>query len=191
MAIKKLVSVLRFAVPLTVLIFVVLVVFGIYTALDSATVGYANAQPEETSEQIVDEEIVAEEENATEIHAETPDETEAVEATPEVSPAANTEVAATSTPQTSHQENFPAAESSSEAATPATPPTASAPEVPASPAPAPTPEPEKPRYKTITEYFTVCNDCGFKVQGSIYPHQDATGHTRYATDVPFTRQVPL
>ena len=44
-------------------------------------------------------------------------------------------------------------------------------------------------YTTVTDFYTVCNDCGFKVQGSIYPHQDATGHGRYSTDVPFPRQV--
>lgn len=44
-------------------------------------------------------------------------------------------------------------------------------------------------YTTVTDYYTVCNDCGYKVQGSIYPHQDATGHGRYKTDVPYPRQV--
>jgi hypothetical protein len=42
---------------------------------------------------------------------------------------------------------------------------------------------------TRTEYFTRCNDCGFLTQGSIYPHQNETGHTRYSTDVPITSQV--
>jgi hypothetical protein len=44
-------------------------------------------------------------------------------------------------------------------------------------------------YTTITEYFTVCHQCPFKIQGSIYPHLDATGHTGYNSDVPFTSQV--
>jgi hypothetical protein len=44
-------------------------------------------------------------------------------------------------------------------------------------------------YTTMTEYFTVCHQCPFKVQGSIYPHLDATGHTGYNSDVPFTSQV--
>ncbi len=44
-------------------------------------------------------------------------------------------------------------------------------------------------YSNSTAYFTVCSDCGFKVQGSIYPHQDATGHGRYSTDVPFASQT--
>jgi hypothetical protein len=44
-------------------------------------------------------------------------------------------------------------------------------------------------YATATDYYTVCRDCDFRVQGSIYPHQDATGHTGYATDVPFERSV--
>lgn len=45
------------------------------------------------------------------------------------------------------------------------------------------------QYSTTTEYFTQCNDCSYKVQGSIYPHQDATGHGRYSTDVPVTSKV--
>jgi hypothetical protein len=44
-------------------------------------------------------------------------------------------------------------------------------------------------YATTTEYYTVCRDCDYRVQGSIYPHQDATGHTGYATDVPFESRV--
>lgn len=44
-------------------------------------------------------------------------------------------------------------------------------------------------YNTETTYYTTCNDCTFKVQGSIYPHQDATGHGRYSTNVPFQEQV--
>lgn len=44
-------------------------------------------------------------------------------------------------------------------------------------------------YSSSTAYFTVCSDCGFKVQSSIYPHQDTTGHGRYSTDVPFTSQT--
>jgi hypothetical protein len=44
-------------------------------------------------------------------------------------------------------------------------------------------------YTTKTEYYTRCNDCGYLTQGSIYPHQDATGHTGYSTGVPITTQV--
>lgn len=44
-------------------------------------------------------------------------------------------------------------------------------------------------YNTLTDYYTCCNDCGFKIQGSIYPHQDETGHGRYSTNVPISRQV--
>jgi hypothetical protein len=44
-------------------------------------------------------------------------------------------------------------------------------------------------YTTHTQYYSVCSNCGFKVQGSIYPHQDATGHTGFASDVPVSEQV--
>lgn len=44
-------------------------------------------------------------------------------------------------------------------------------------------------YITTTEFYTQCNDCGYTVQGSIYPHQDSTGHGRYSTEVPFTNQT--
>jgi hypothetical protein len=40
-------------------------------------------------------------------------------------------------------------------------------------------------YTTVTDYYTVCHQCAFKIQGSIYPHLDATGHTGYNSDVPF------
>ena len=35
----------------------------------------------------------------------------------------------------------------------------------------------------------MCSQCGYKVQGSIYPHQDATGHTGFRSDVPFSEHV--
>jgi hypothetical protein len=44
-------------------------------------------------------------------------------------------------------------------------------------------------YITQTKYYSVCSQCGYKVQGSIYPHQDATGHTGFASDVPVSEQV--
>jgi hypothetical protein len=44
-------------------------------------------------------------------------------------------------------------------------------------------------YRTVTDYYTVCHQCAFKIQGSIYPHLDATGHTGYNSDVPFERSV--
>ncbi|MDR1357787.1 MAG: hypothetical protein LBJ48_00295 [Coriobacteriales bacterium] len=44
-------------------------------------------------------------------------------------------------------------------------------------------------YTTVTDYYTVCHQCAFKIQGSIYPHLDATGHTGYNSDVPFARSV--
>jgi hypothetical protein len=44
-------------------------------------------------------------------------------------------------------------------------------------------------YLPRTEYYTVCNDCGYKVQDSIYPHLDAVGHHGYSSDVPFTENV--
>lgn len=44
-------------------------------------------------------------------------------------------------------------------------------------------------YTTATDYYTCCNDCTFMIQGSIYPHQDETGHGRYSTNVPISRQV--
>jgi hypothetical protein len=44
-------------------------------------------------------------------------------------------------------------------------------------------------YSTSTSYWTVCHQCDFRVQGSIYPHLDATGHTGYTSDVPFTETV--
>jgi hypothetical protein len=44
-------------------------------------------------------------------------------------------------------------------------------------------------YATRTSYWTVCHQCDFRVQGSIYPHLDATGHTGYTSDVPFTETV--
>jgi hypothetical protein len=44
-------------------------------------------------------------------------------------------------------------------------------------------------YATQTSYWTVCHQCDFRVQGSIYPHLDATGHTGYTSDVPFTETV--
>ncbi len=44
-------------------------------------------------------------------------------------------------------------------------------------------------YKSVTDYYTCCSDCSYKVMGSIYPHQDATGHARYKTEVPIVSQV--
>jgi hypothetical protein len=44
-------------------------------------------------------------------------------------------------------------------------------------------------YATQTSYWTVCHQCDFRVQGSIYPHLDVTGHTGYTSDVPFTETV--
>lgn len=44
-------------------------------------------------------------------------------------------------------------------------------------------------YSDTTDYYTQCNDCPYKVQGSIYPHQDETGHGRYSTNVPVTTSV--
>ena len=44
-------------------------------------------------------------------------------------------------------------------------------------------------YITHTKYYSVCSQCGYKVQGSIYSHQDATGHTGFASDVPVSEQV--
>jgi hypothetical protein len=44
-------------------------------------------------------------------------------------------------------------------------------------------------YVTQTSYWTVCHQCDFRVQGSIYPHLDATGHTGYTSDVPFIETI--
>jgi hypothetical protein len=44
-------------------------------------------------------------------------------------------------------------------------------------------------YTTHTEYYSVCSQCGYRVQGSIYPHQDEKRHTGFRSDVPFSEQV--
>lgn len=190
MIIKKLLSGAGIAILLAGLSFAGLVIFGIYTALDSATTGYAIAQEEEV---VLDDEVNREGEQVDELMdiPAQPAEEEAVASTVQSETVASEESyspASQSTQTQTSTHNHSQADAVSNASSSA--PSSAATPTPTPPAASPEPVPEAPKFRTITEYFTVCNDCGFKVQGSIYPHQDVTGHTRYSTDVPFTSQVP-
>lgn len=39
-------------------------------------------------------------------------------------------------------------------------------------------------YETVTEYHTVCNDCGAQIDGKAQEHIDSTGHSGYTRNVP-------
>lgn len=190
---QRLFSSLRIAVPVVGLVFVALVVFGVYTALNSATTQYAStaeAQTVGTSAKGLFSRASWELDDIGG-NFESADEVEglefAVKAT-DVSSSSGGEVAALtasdsrpassstpgSTPSSDGSQNSSTSEQQYRAVEhPAEYKTVKHDAV----------------YKTVTDFYTTCNDCDFKIQGSIYPHQDSTGHGRYSTNVPFISQV--
>lgn len=176
---------LKIAVPTAVLAFVALVVFGVYTALDSATSQYANAAELQTvgaaAEQLIERaslELGTKDCDIDEVEDEQETEPASEASIEPVEPAnsaaepltANNKKPSAPSERSQNSNNpeqqYRAIEHPAEYTTVT----------------------HDAVYRTVTDFYTTCNDCDFKIQGSIYPHQDATGHGRYSTDVPFTRQ---
>lgn len=182
---QRLFSELKIALPAAVLAFVALVVFGVYSALDSATSQYANAAETQTvgtvAEQLIERasfELSTEDCGIIE-KVDVPEIESASEASSETVELTNS--AAEPLAETSAKQSAPSGHSQN-SSTPKQQYRAI--EHPAEY----TTVTHEAVYRTVTDFYTTCNDCDFKIQGSIYPHQDATGHGRYSTDVPFTRQ---
>lgn len=189
---------------LVVVAFMVLVVCGIYTALDSA--GSLYAKPAVAQAKSLQPDEILKPKQATALFVETLLEQTSNEGAVIDSKAVSTpEAPETETVSPATNQAAKSASVASEVAATATPKTSSEPvSTPAAPTKAPVwiePVYENveheaetktneyaAQYKTVTDYYTCCGDCDFEVQGSIYPHQDETGHGRYRTDVPFDRK---
>jgi hypothetical protein len=213
---KKSVAVVKGIVVLALVAFVVLVIIGLYTALDSATKPYAAASAVPQTDTAVESVPVdgrdTDEQDGGDATSSTAADGKASTSLPSVQD--NSDNTATITPSSSQ---VPQTQQSQTPAVPTyTAPATSATKPPSSGGSSgfdnsgsaaqqkvwhePVYETvhheavystvhHEAEYSTVTDYYTVCHQCSFKIQGSIYPHLDATGHTGYSSDVPFERSV--
>jgi hypothetical protein len=203
-------------VMLAIAAFVVMVIVGVYTALDSATKPYALApsvsQTDSGAEGVpINARNMSEHDDKAADASSAPDGKTSA-STPSGEEGSSDTAAPTSSPL---PPQAPAARGAQAPTAPAsTPPVSNTARTPSNSGPADASAPVAPQkvwheavyetvhheavyatvyhgaeYTTVTDYYTVCHQCSFKIQGSIYPHLDATGHTGYNSDVPFERSV--
>jgi hypothetical protein len=216
MGMANAVRIVKAVAMLAITAFIVMVIVGVYTALDAATKPYALA-PSESQAGIGTESVPADARNMSERDggaagiSSVPD-GKASASTP-FGEEGNGDTAAPASSPSSPQ--APVAQGAQAPAVSAgTPPASNAARTPSNSGPADASAPAAPQkvwheavyetvhheavyatvhhgaeYTTVTDYYTVCHQCSFKIQGSIYPHLDATGHTGYNSDVPFERSV--